>query len=736
MKLRILQLPKIKISLKQRLIFSAITSAFLIGATIGLIIYFNSIPQQSKAAMGMHGAKTITAMNSIVNEYTSLTANASIGATTLSVVNSGLNGNSRFPTTLQAGELIMIIQMHGANISNSNNANWGNIASYGNAGNYEFKEVLDVPNATTITVSSALLKSYTSTDNVQIVRVPRYTSLLVQAGASITAPAWNGTSGGIVTMEVNGASTIKGTIDVSGLGFRGGATDNSATLPGVNTWASPNALAGAEKGESISGYQGDYNGVGGSYGRGAPANGGGGGNAYNAGGGGGANANPGGTWSGRGNPDNSTASNITAWNIETAGFAYTTSPGGGRGGYSFSNVNNNPTLVAHGNVLWSGDNRSNRGGYGGRPLDYTTGRLFFGGGGGAGDGNSNAAGAGGNGGGLVFLISAGAVNSTGSILANGNNGSNSTNTSSSISGNDGAGGGGGGGAIVIYTKATISGVSFSAIGGNGGSQNINTTLWPTEADGPGGGGGGGYITLSNNSGLTENISGGVNGTTNSAIMTLFLPNGATKGGSGQIVVPAPIPVYPSASVLPITLSLFTATLNNTGTEVGVYWVTAAEINNEFFTVQRSENGIEYTQLTEMPGAGTSIFQHTYTYTDMNPLPGVSYYRLKQTDVGGEYQYGAIQSVNNEFVQPDNTINLYPTPANQYVYVDLNMFSASSSQIMVVDLTGKVVKTISNDLNAGKNKIKLDISELPNGIYFVNMQDETGKMISQKMIKAQ
>ncbi len=735
MKLRLLQLPKIKLTVKQRLLYGALASTIVIAGTIGFIIYFNSIPQLSKAAMGMHGAKTVSSSGVIVNEYTSLTANAASGSTSLTVANSALNSNSRFATNLQAGELIMIIQMHGANISNSANANFGSISSYNNAGNYEFREVSAVPNATTITLSSSLSNSYTWSDEVQVVRVPRYSSLLIQTGASITAPAWNGTTGGIVTMEVNGSSTIKGIIDVSGLGFRGGAVDNNSSLPGSNTWANSAANNGAEKGEGIAGYQGDYNGVGGRYGRGAPANGGGGGNSHNAGGGGGANGNSGGSWTGKGNPDISTANFITAWNLEASGFSSTTSPGGGRGGYSYADANKNPTIVGPANAQWAGDSRNIRGGYGGRPLDYSTGKLFFGGGGGAGDGNGNAAGAGGNGGGLVFLISAGTVTNTGSILANGSNGGNTVNSSSSISGDDGAGGGGGGGTIVVYTRASISGVSFFAKGGNGGNQNINTSMWPTEGEGPGGGGGGGYIALSNNSGLTVNVSGGINGTTNSAVMTLFPANGATKGGSGQSVTPAPTPTYPSASVLPITLSLFTATLNNNGSAVEVYWVTAAELNNDYFTIQRSANGIDYTQLAEIPGAGTSTNQLTYNYTDSEPLPGVSYYRLKQTDVGGEFQYGAIQSVNNEFVQEENTINVYPIPATNLLFVDLNISTASNSQIIIVDITGKVVKTIETDLNKGKNKVKLDISDLPNGIYFVNFNDQAGNKISQKMIKS-
>lgn len=190
-----------------------------------------------------------------------------------------------------------------------------------------------------------------------------------------------------------------------------------------------------------------------------------------------------------------------------------------------------------------------------------------------------------------------------------------------------------------------------------------------------------------------------------------------------------------ASTFPTEIALFTATLNNTGTNVQVYWVTESELNCDYFTIQRSANGIDYTQLTEIPGAGTSTAQLTYTFNDMHPLTGVSYYRLKYTDIGGEYHYGAIQSVNNEFTPPANNINVYPIPASNCVYVDVNAYSLSTSQIVVVSITGKISKSITVDLKEGKNKIKIDITDLPNGIYFVNLQDQSGNKISQKMIKA-
>lgn len=296
----------------------------------------------------------------------------------------------------------------------------------------------------------------------------------------------------------------------------------------------------AKKGEGIAGYDSVYDTKSGQYGSAAMANGGGGGCAFQAGGGGGANggnANPL-LWNGRGltNP----AYN-QAWALEGAWVPLTPSTGGGRGGYKWGRTPNNPLTTAPGNTAWGGDKRSNNGGLGGRPLDYTTGNVYFGGGGGAGEGNSpyKNPGSGGSGGGLVYLLCYGTVSGSGEVLSNGQAGQNAQgapNTALTVTGNDGSGGGGAGGAIII--NSTVSGITINANGGSGGNQVfINGALSgdQNEAEGPGGGGGGGYIAI--NAGVAvEQVIGGVNGTTNSPLMNkagqLFPPNGATSGANG------------------------------------------------------------------------------------------------------------------------------------------------------------------------------------------------------------
>jgi gliding motility-associated-like protein len=520
---------------------------------ISLITAILLIPVFIFAQRGKDGNKVVGTANTIVNEYTALTANAAAGNTALTVTSSSLNANNRFTAPLAAGDLIMIIQMQGASILGSLNgtiaspidSTWGQVTNYNNSGNNEFAEVFAVPNGTTITLRCGLKNNYTASGKVQVIRVPRYNTLTVNSPGIITCDAWNGTTGGVCAIEVLGNTVISSgaSISATGKGFRGGALLENASGYGVDNIGSITNSYGAEKGEGIAGYQADYDPLGGRYCKGSAANGGGGGNGHNGGGGGGANGGNPNAWNGHGNPDLSVAGWVTAWNLEYPWKSSTTSSGGGKGGYTFSSSNQNAQTLGpttNGsvpNTAWGGDYRRNHGGFGGRPLDYTTGRLFIGGGGGAGDQDDNNGGVGGNGGGLIYLISYGTVSGAGQVVSNGSNGSNATGSPSSTSyaGKDGAGGGGAGGTIILNSTGAISGITASANGGNGGNQNIVKGAFVftvNEGEGPGGGGGGGYIALSNGA-ITQTVNGGNNGTTNSDGLTEFTPNGATRGGAGS-----------------------------------------------------------------------------------------------------------------------------------------------------------------------------------------------------------
>ncbi|MFN3316821.1 MAG: hypothetical protein ACK40K_08415, partial [Raineya sp.] len=273
----------------------------------------------ANAQAGKDGALTITTANTVLNRYTRVTADVLAGSNTITVVNiNDLNrdGITYLPTgfvtnssvyasnALSPGDLIVLYQAQGAVIDASNAIDYGTVINFNGAGTYEFAQVESV-SGNTITLSCRAKNSYFSARYVQVIRVPQYTTLTVNAGASVVAipwgsPAFGGADPSALERRRGGFMVVhatnivnNGTIHANEAGFRGGTRENITSAAGdtfYTDFRTNNPALSAEKGESIAGYRDDYDNLyNGRYGRGAPANGGGGGNAHNAGGGGGAN---------------------------------------------------------------------------------------------------------------------------------------------------------------------------------------------------------------------------------------------------------------------------------------------------------------------------------------------------------------------------------------------------------------------------------------------------------------
>lgn len=710
-------------SLSLRKVAFAVSIAAIAGA--GLFVLNNlGTSEEASANPGKDGSKTITSANTIVNEYTYLTNDVSSGATQIKCNSNTINANSRFSSNLAAGDLLLIIQMQGATITTSDNSSYGAVSAYNNCGLYEFAKVSSIGTSGRINLANGLRNSYTSAGKVQVVRVPRYTTLTINSGKSITCPDWDGTTGGIVAVEASQDVAINGSITVTGKGFRGGALEQGSNLPGsASTRRSSSGNDGAEKGESIAGPASGLSG--GQYCRNAPANGGGGGNAHNCAGGGGANAGDPASWTGTGNPDNSNSNWTTAWNLESTGFASSSSTGGGRGGYSYSANDGNELTRGPGHSDWGGDNRLNGGGYGGRPLDYSGGRIFFGGGGGAGDSNNSTGTAGGDGGGMVFILTKNNVSGTGTIYANGDNVATAT-------GNDGAGGGGGGGAVVIYNySGSTSGIIIEAKGGYGGSQNL---AW-SEAEGAGGGGGGGYVAITNLPAISISVVGGANGTSNSPSVTNFTPNGGTKGGAGSTASLSGTfnPYSATSSPLPVTLTYFL--VKTEGESALTEWETASEKNNDYFLVERSADNENFEVIGRATGSGTTSLPHKYQLKDDAPLSGTSYYRLKQVDFDGKTEtFKVIPYEYNRIVTDLKIVECSPNPFTTSIRLITDVPKAGILQTEILTLGGAKIWESTASAEEGRQIMNFFPEISTPGIYLLRINDEEGHSAVMKVMK--
>ncbi|MEX1002309.1 MAG: T9SS type A sorting domain-containing protein [Crocinitomicaceae bacterium] len=182
------------------------------------------------------------------------------------------------------------------------------------------------------------------------------------------------------------------------------------------------------------------------------------------------------------------------------------------------------------------------------------------------------------------------------------------------------------------------------------------------------------------------------------------------------------------SPLPIELVSFTATYNESNRIVDLEWITASENNNDYFTVERSADGVNWEKVLEKKGAGNSSQTLTYSEIDRNPFIGVSYYRLKQTDFNGKYEYSPIVQVNRKV----DKITVYPNPVKKaeemVIYVE-NNFSPQEDEMVLYSADGKIMRTFNlKEIVTEQKSLIISTDDLNAGLYILRYNQECVRII--------
>ena len=211
-----------------------------------------------------------------------------------------------------------------------------------------------------------------------------------------------------------------------------------------------------------------------------------------------------------------------------------------------------------------------------------------------------------------------------------------------------------------------------------------------------------------NGGTTGNAAAGT--VTSSAAVTSFSPFalGSTT----------------SNNPLPVELTSFSCNKVSNGT-VQLSWITASESNSDYFSIEKSNDGISFESIGRKDASGNSTNTVKYTFTDTDLRAGKAYYRLKQIDLDGKSEYSDLCFVNNEL--EEYKLKIYPNPAGNTVYINLGLEEAPS--VSVLNNWGDEVPVKVYDGDNGK---VLDTSSLPDGLYIVQITIDR-KIFKEKIV---
>ncbi len=213
-----------------------------------------------------------------------------------------------------------------------------------------------------------------------------------------------------------------------------------------------------------------------------------------------------------------------------------------------------------------------------------------------------------------------------------------------------------------------------------------------------------------------------NGSTGASPLLIRVTNASIDSGAVWVL---------SSQIAPLPITMISFTGNCDRGKTVLSWVTESEVNNDFFTVERSEDAKEFTRVSPViKGAGNSSSAHYYQFTDM-ASPSTHYYRIKQTDFDGRFTYSDFISVrcNDDGKQ----LVVYPNPAGNKIFISIPGNKLDEDLVIdIIDMKGALVKqSIIRELK--NNSEPIDISDLSKGFYLIKAHNNS-LLYTNKLVK--
>jgi hypothetical protein len=181
--------------------------------------------------------------------------------------------------------------------------------------------------------------------------------------------------------------------------------------------------------------------------------------------------------------------------------------------------------------------------------------------------------------------------------------------------------------------------------------------------------------------------------------------------------------------LPIELLYFEAACDNN--EILIRWTTATETNNDYFSLEKSLDGIQFMNLAVIDGAGNSSGMRDYSFRDKSLAPGRAYYRLKQTDFNGKYSYSPLASAEG----CGNDLDwLYAVPGEGQLGVVFSSSREESFTAVLYDVAGKIVIKQPITASKGINHLSLTSTRLASGVYTLTLNNASRALTTKVVIQ--
>ena len=198
----------------------------------------------------------------------------------------------------------------------------------------------------------------------------------------------------------------------------------------------------------------------------------------------------------------------------------------------------------------------------------------------------------------------------------------------------------------------------------------------------------------------------------SGISTSLIPSGATRFIT--------IGSVNGGTPLPIELLSFVGICNDERF-VTLYWTTASELENDFFTIEKTSDGASYEVIGTIDGAGNSRTHKKYSFADNSNIEPLNYYRLKQTDLNGTNKYSPFISVSCK--TNNSGLSIIPNPAKNEISIS-NL--EPGCEVSILNSLGQ---TMITKKNTSDSLLKLDVSDLPEGVYYLKY---SGRALSEQV----